>query len=294
MNKPAYSIFRERDLFTSEAIHTNVFLGILRFQGETKQCIVKEMHNTDKYNYRSVFKKEERIYKTIFDGKKTVHKTINKLILSNLEKQVLIFEYFSTNTLLEYLNWYYDNDELIEKNNWNSIINQVIKGLRFLHDNKIAHLDIKPENILIDFRTTKIKIIDFGWSYNFSETEEINQLAGSRYYIAPEIMEIEFEFTKRKTYNCRKADQFSLGMLIFVLSFNELPFVHSLYTVPFAVYANYKSSTLEKLIIEKEFEYSKDTDFLCKLLKFDPLQRHKDIHEIYSEFQALFFENDFQ
>ena len=41
----------------------------------------------------------------------------------------------------------------------------IMLGLKFLHENKICHLDIKPENIMINFngKTNNFKIIDFGF-----------------------------------------------------------------------------------------------------------------------------------
>ena len=43
-------------------------------------------------------------------------------------------------------------------------ISNICYGLRYLHDNKICHLDIKPENIVVNTSTKKFKIIDFGFS----------------------------------------------------------------------------------------------------------------------------------
>jgi len=45
--------------------------------------------------------------------------------------------------------------------------NHIIRGLGYLHEKKIAHLDIKPENIMVDSRdpsNIKFRIIDFGFS----------------------------------------------------------------------------------------------------------------------------------
>lgn len=41
---------------------------------------------------------------------------------------------------------------------------QMLKGLNFLHERKICHLDIKPENIVINRETREFRIIDFGFS----------------------------------------------------------------------------------------------------------------------------------
>ena len=44
-----------------------------------------------------------------------------------------------------------------------TFINHILKGLCFLHINKIAHLDIKTENIMVDTFKNQFKIIDFGF-----------------------------------------------------------------------------------------------------------------------------------
>lgn len=46
----------------------------------------------------------------------------------------------------------------------NYFIKFLLEGLSFLHIRKIAHLDIKPENIVINTRKNTFKIIDFGFA----------------------------------------------------------------------------------------------------------------------------------
>lgn len=46
----------------------------------------------------------------------------------------------------------------------NNFIKFMLEGLSFLHDRKIAHLDIKPENVVINTRNNTYKIIDFGFA----------------------------------------------------------------------------------------------------------------------------------
>ena len=45
---------------------------------------------------------------------------------------------------------------------------QIISGIDYLHKLKIAHRDIKAENILIEQNTKTIKIVDFGLSNTYA------------------------------------------------------------------------------------------------------------------------------
>lgn len=45
-----------------------------------------------------------------------------------------------------------------------SFTHQILKALKFLHERKICHLDIKPENIVINCQKREFRVIDFGFS----------------------------------------------------------------------------------------------------------------------------------
>lgn len=55
-----------------------------------------------------------------------------------------------------------------------------------MHEMKIAHRDLKPDNILIDSKGY-IRIIDFGFSKVLKEHSR--SLIGSPLYMSPEILE---------------------------------------------------------------------------------------------------------
>ncbi|XP_036071735.1 striated muscle preferentially expressed protein kinase isoform X3 [Oryzias melastigma] len=68
-------------------------------------------------------------------------------------------------------------------------IQQVLEGLRYLHQKNIAHLDIKPENILMaSSRCDKIRICDFGNAQKLENLEEHYCKYGTPEYVAPEIV----------------------------------------------------------------------------------------------------------
>ena len=66
-----------------------------------------------------------------------------------------------------------------------SIVQEVIEGLKYMHNHNILHRDIKPENILRK-KTKKgmiTKICDLGFSHE--GIEEANTFCGTTYYMAP-------------------------------------------------------------------------------------------------------------
>jgi serine/threonine protein kinase len=88
---------------------------------------------------------------------------------------------------------------------------ELAKGLSFLHDNGIAHLDIKPDN-LVYTQDNQLKIIDFDASVRVrNEDETISGYIGSDDYMAPEIGPMSGPHPE---YSPIKADRYSCGMVM--------------------------------------------------------------------------------
>ena len=80
---------------------------------------------------------------------------------------------------------YYNNDFSIFKN-YKSIFKftiQILCGLKFLHEKDIAHLDIKPENIMYNEYDGKYRIIDFGFSSRYPFDDYIRCVKGTPGYM---------------------------------------------------------------------------------------------------------------
>ncbi|KAM6893731.1 striated muscle preferentially expressed protein kinase-like [Xenentodon cancila] len=70
-----------------------------------------------------------------------------------------------------------------------SSVQQILEGLRYLHQKNIAHLDIKPENILMASpRSDHIRICDFGNAMKLEPSEEYYCKYGTPEFVAPEIV----------------------------------------------------------------------------------------------------------
>ena len=104
---------------------------------------------------------------------------------------------------------------------------KIVIGVKYLHDNNIAHCDLKPENILID-KYFNPKINDFGFSQEFDGKNGnflIHQSSRTPIYSSPDV---RLAFTKG--YDGKKNDVFSLGVLLFVITIGDFPFESATYS----------------------------------------------------------------
>ena len=94
---------------------------------------------------------------------------------------------------------------------------QLLEGLEHIHSQKIAHLDLKLENLMMS-SDLKLKIIDFDQAQLLSD--EIITSAGTKAYRAPEVKE-------GTCNNFTAADVFSAGILLFTMMTKEFPFMEA-------------------------------------------------------------------
>ena len=99
---------------------------------------------------------------------------------------------------------------------------QILNGLKYMHMNKIAHFDLKPQNLIID-EMINIKIIDFSVSINYkninSKTIEL-PFRGTNFYIPPEVINNE----TINVNDLNKIDLYSLGVILYNLAFGNYPY----------------------------------------------------------------------
>lgn len=62
----------------------------------------------------------------------------------------------------------------------------ILEGLKFLHEKQVAHLDIKPENIVVDLSTLTFRIIDFGFSSSYPFDDFVKDIRGTPSYFPRE------------------------------------------------------------------------------------------------------------
>ena len=152
---------------------------------------------------------------------------------------------------------------------------QILTALKYLELCKIAHLDLKPQNITINEFLT-VKLIDFSISINYSKMNS-NQIklpsCGTKYYMAPEVISSKTIDVK----DLNKVDLFSLGVVLYNLAFGSFPFDYE-----YEDFDNNEKIYNKIMNIEIKFEnhsYSSHfIDFLKKLLEKD-INKRIDINQ---------------
>jgi len=96
---------------------------------------------------------------------------------------------------------------------------QMVEAIKYCHDMKIIHRDLKLENILFSNDSkTQIKIVDFGIAGMFAGAHSERSDAGSLLYIAPEVL------TKEDNRANPMLDIWSIGCIFYYLLSGVHPF----------------------------------------------------------------------
>jgi serine/threonine protein kinase len=96
----------------------------------------------------------------------------------------------------------------------------ISQGLKYLHERKIVHADLKSPNVLLD-EVNHARLADFGLASIKSENaaqmyQDTSQIKGSLLWMAPELFE--------KSRHTFASDIYSLGIVLWELATHRLPF----------------------------------------------------------------------
>lgn len=150
------------------------------------------------------------------------------------DKILLVIEYCSLGEIDWKLYNHYNEKNKTQGLTLNKILRDVSNGLEYLHEYKgIIHRDLKPSNLLISQDKT-IKISDFGVSLilenNANDSKELGKTMGTPAFYAPELCQFVnnrlsmINDNERKIKIDKRIDIWSLGVILYCLIFNDLPF----------------------------------------------------------------------
>ena len=231
--------------------------------------------------------KEDEIKNEINILRKLDHPNILKIndFFSTKKEYFLITEFCPEGELFYEIKNFAPFDEALA--GW--YMKQILSAVNYCHKSKIIHRDLKPENILIYQRNKKgfnsIKIIDFGTAILFNKKDK--NLAGSIYYLAPEIISKNRKYTE-------KCDIWSCGIIMYILLTGRPPFngkteEEIMRKIKIGIY------DMEKYpwgVISKEGK-----DFISKLLQIKPELRisaeNALQHEWFNLKEVKLFENNY-
>uniref|UniRef100_A0A7E5A053 Protein kinase domain-containing protein n=1 Tax=Panagrellus redivivus TaxID=6233 RepID=A0A7E5A053_PANRE len=133
-------------------------------------------------------------------------------VFENKDKIILVMEYANGGELYDYVS---KNGSLPEAEA-RRIFRQITSAVLYCHKHKVAHRDLKLENILMD-SDNNAKIADFGLSNYFNDKTLLTTFCGSPLYASPEII-------NGTPYRGPEVDCWSLGILLYTLVYGSMPF----------------------------------------------------------------------
>ena len=205
------------------------------------------------------------------EEEQTLIREINILKTLDHPNIMKVYEYFNNPNCFSIVSELCTGGELFKKiedshlseNVGKYVMKQLLSAVAFCHKNGIIHRDLKPENILLEEEeeATKeyftIKVIDFGTSGKIKKGQKYNDVIGTPFYIAPEVLKNKYD---------EKCDIWSCGVILYVMLSGEPPF-----------YGDDDDEIYKKILTEevqfnqKEWENISDEakDLVKKLLKKD-------------------------
>ncbi|KAL1918687.1 uncharacterized protein VTP21DRAFT_2709 [Calcarisporiella thermophila] len=196
------------------------------------------------------------ITREIFHHQRLEHPNIVRLleILTTENYIYVVTEYCPNGELFDHL---IDKGRVSERTaqRW---FRQLCSAVKYCHELKVVHRDLKLENILLD-ADMNLKLVDFSFSRECESRRMLDTFCGSVAYAAPEMI-------KGRKYSGPEADIWSLGVILYTLLCGYLPFDDD-------VEANIHAQILSLDYELPEFLTEESRDLISRILKIEPSER---------------------
>ncbi len=155
-----------------------------------------------------------------------------------------------------------------------SCLEQLAKGLEFIHNQNVQHRDIKPRNILVlcEGQSVRFIITDFDLGHITGKHSNPKIRYGTEGWIAPELR-------KRKKRRSSKVDIFSMGCVFYyALTQGEHPFgrIENMRECQESIQNEKKQPTIKDDKLNRQFTDDRKEqakDLIVTMIKFDPDKR---------------------
>ncbi|XP_078390599.1 cyclin-dependent kinase 4 isoform X2 [Cetorhinus maximus] len=164
------------------------------------------------------------------------------------------------------------------------LMNQLLKGLAFLHSHSVVHRDLKPENILVTSRG-QVKLADFGLARIYSCQMALTPVVVTLWYRAPEVLLqatyatpvdlwstgcIFAEMFRRRPLFCGKSEADQLGKIFDMTGLPAEEDWPADVTLPRSAFTNRPPQLVKSYIPEID---DLGAELLLALLAFSPYKR---------------------
>jgi len=131
------------------------------------------------------------------------------------EKLYIILEYLPKGSVM---NGDVKTEAITDHEKIRAYMRDIIMGLEYIHAIGIAHMDIKPENLLLD-ANDRVKLADFGVSTicGHGQGGKIRKFSGTPAFTAPET-------TQNQPFTAWPLDVWAVGVTLFIFAHGRPPF----------------------------------------------------------------------
>eukprot|EP00434_Breviolum_minutum_P036855 symbB.v1.2.032670.t1/scaffold3952.1/size47578/2 len=159
-------------------------------------------------------------------------------------------------------------DLAIQQENAMQIMVGLFSALIYLHASKIAHRDVKAENVVL--HGERAVLIDFGIACRVDDEVGMKKRVGSPGYVAPEII-------THRPYN-EKVDVFAAGVILYFMLRGKLPFS-----------ANTQEETLEKTVkCDVSYSAKPFAEVSPGIIDVMKMTINRDVHSRPSAFECFY------
>lgn len=158
-----------------------------------------------------------------------------------------------------------------------AILEQCLAGLGAAHAAGLVHRDIKPSNILLDARTKRALVADFGLVKSGGGGPTIaGVVVGTVDYIAPEVV-------RGQTADAR-SDLYAIGVMAYLMLSGRLPFVADTPSVVMFQHAYETPKSLREAAPETPEALAA---LVTRLMTKDPAERHQSCQDVLADIQRI-------